>query len=114
MLKLRNKEIHISQGDDAAISIALTQNGEPYTLQEGDEVIFRLGSSSNGIMLEKSLTNSGNTFVTLFLSNSDTANMNCGLYIYDLAIHYADGTQSTLVPPTLFEVMDVMWYESVN
>ena len=109
MLKLRNKEIHISQGDDAAISIALTQNGEPYTLQEGDEVIFTVGKDGTAAFTKR-LSNAGETFVILIFDNQDTANMDFGFYQYDLVMHCADGTQTTLVPPTLFEVMDVMTY----
>lgn len=109
MLKLRNKEIHISQGDDAAITIALTQNGEPYVLEEGDEVIFTMSKDVNSpYLIQKSITNAGGSSIILLLNKEDTSNIDSGFYLYELQIVYANGSQSKLVPPTIFEIMDVM------
>lgn len=103
MLKLRNKEIHISKGDDAAIEVSLMLDGEPYTLQSGDKVIFTVGTA-----ISKELTNNGKTFVTLTIAANDTKNMESGFYLYDLKMKYANGTICAILPPTTFEVMDVV------
>lgn len=107
MLKIRGKEIHISRGDDAVISLNLTQNGEPYVMEEGDEIVFRTNTEPT---LEKHITNVGGTSVSLILNSEETANVPFGFYLYELQINFGNGTQAMLVPPSVFEVMDVMPY----
>lgn len=104
MLKVLNKEIHLSKGDDASIEISLTRENQPYILENGDKVVFSVGETE----LRKELTNEGGSTVNLVLSPADTKNLNTGFYYYDLKMLYGNGTTNALIPPTIFEVMDVV------
>lgn len=104
MLKVLNKEIHLSKGDDASIEISLTRENQPYILEKGDKVVFSVSETK----LRKELTNEGGSTVNLVLSSADTKNLNAGFYYYDLKMVYGNGTTNALIPPTIFEVMEVV------
>lgn len=102
MLIVRNDEIHISKGDDASIELTFSLNGEPYELQEGDKVVFA-AKKDDTVVLTKELTTNNLVFAA-----ADTANLDCGSYLYDLKMKYANGTTTALIAPSLFRIMEVV------
>ena len=102
MLKIINNTICLCRGDDCALRLALSKDGNDYTLQEGDKVEF---ATSFG--LAKTAGYAGDTFADVIISSADTANIEAGKYTYTITLHYADGTQMALTVPQPMILMEV-------
>ena len=102
MLKIINNTICLCRGDDCALRLALSKDGNAYTLQEGDKVEF---ATSFG--LTKTAGYAGDAFADVIFSSADTANVEAGKYIYTITLHYADGTQMALTVPQPIVIMEV-------
>ena len=102
MLKILNNTICLCRGDDCALRLALSKDGNAYTLQEGDSVEF---TTSFG--LTKTAGYAGNVFADMIFSSADTANIAAGNYTYTITLHYADGTQTALTVPQPMIIMEV-------
>ena len=102
MLKIINNTICLCRGDDCALRLALSKDGNAYTLQEGDKVEF---ATSFGF--KKTAGYAGDAFADVIISSTDTANVQAGNYTYTITLHYADGTQMALTVPQPLIVMEV-------
>ena len=102
MLKIINNTICLCRGDDCALRLALSKDGNDYTLQEGDKVEF---ATSFG--LTKTAGYSGDVFADVIFASSDTENIEAGKYTYTITLHYADGTQTALTVPQPIVIMEV-------
>ena len=102
MLKIINNTICLCRGDDCALRLALSKDGNAYTLQEGDSVEF---ATSFG--LTKTAGYAGDVFADVIISSTDTATVVAGNYTYTITLHYADGTQTALTVPEPMIVMEV-------
>ena len=100
MLMMKDNEIFMSKGDDVAFSISLTDvDGKPYTLQEGDKIIF---SVSCGLKIETG-------YATINIASADTASIAAGDYKYDIT-YRANTTNAIqhLILPQPFHLMEVV------
>lgn len=102
MLKIINNTICLCRGDDCALKLALSKDGNAYTLQEGDKVEF---STSFGWMTTAGYA--GDDFADVIISSADTAKVEAGNYTYTITLHYADGTQTALTVPQPMIIMGV-------
>ena len=102
MLKIINNTICLCRGDDCALRLALSRDGNAYTLQKGDKVEF---ATSFGFT--KSVGYAGDAFADVIFSSTDTANVEAGKYTYTITLHYADGTQMALTVPQPMIMMEV-------
>ena len=102
MLKIINNTICLCRGDGCALKLALSKDGNDYTLQEGDSVEF---ATSFG--LAKTVGYAGDVFADVIISSADTANIAAGKYTYTITLHYADGTQTALTVPQPMIIMEV-------
>ena len=102
MLKIINSTICFCRGDDCALRLALSRDGNAYTLQEGDSVEF---ATSFG--LTKTAGYVGDVFADVIFSSADTVNVEAGNYTYTITLHYADGTQTALTVPQPIIIMGV-------
>ena len=102
MLKIINNTICFCRGDDCALRLALSRDGNAYTLQNGDSVEF---VTSFGFT--KTAGYAGDDFADVIISSADTANIEAGKYTYTITLHYADGTQTALTVPQPMIVMEV-------
>ena len=102
MLKIINNTICLCRGDDCALRLALSKDGNAYTLQEGDKVEF---ATSFGFT--KTAGHTGDVFADVIFSSADTANIEAGKYTYTITLHYADGTQTALTVPQPIVIMEV-------
>lgn len=96
-------DIGIIRGDTARFEVEiLDQNGDPYTLQSGDQLVFTVkkNTSTSLIILQKNIT--GETFTIL---HEDTANLDYGKYVYDIQLTQSNGDVTTVIPPSLFEIL---------
>lgn len=102
MLKIINNTICLCRGDDCALKLTLSRDGNAYTLQEGDKVEF---VASFG--LKKTAGYAGDDFADVIFASADTANIEAGNYTYTITLHYADGTQTALTVPQPMILMEV-------
>ena len=102
MLKIINNTICLCRGDDCALRLALSRDGNAYTLQEGDKVEF---ATSFGFT--KTVGYVGDDFADVIFSSADTENIRAGKYTYTITLHYADGTQMALTVPQPIVIMEV-------
>ena len=103
MLIINGNNIALSRGDDCALRLALSRDGNAYTLQEGDKVEF---ATSFG--LTKTAGYAGDVFADVIFSSTDTVNVEAGNYTYTITLHYADGTQTALTVPQPIVIMEVV------
>ena len=79
-----SNNIKITRGDTATIDISIIdEEGEEYTLREGDQIIFSVKrlSSQASVLIEKVLTNK-----QLVLDTDDTDALSFGKYKYDMVL----------------------------
>ena len=103
MLKIINNTICLCRGDDCALRLALSRDGNAYTLQAGDKVEF---ATSFGF--KKTAGYAGDVFADVIFSSADTENIEAGNYTYTITLHYADGTQTALTVPQPIVIMEVV------
>lgn len=79
-----SNNILITRGDTAVIDISIKdENGEEYTLQEGDQIIFSVKriATQPDVIIEKVLTSK-----QLILDSADTDALTFGTYKYDMVL----------------------------
>lgn len=102
MLKIINNTICLCRGDDCALRLALSKDGNAYTLQDGDKVEF---STSWGWTTSAGYV--GDDFADVIISSADTAKADAGNYTYTITLHYADRTQMALTVPQPMIIIEV-------
>ena len=103
MYSVTDTTINMTRGDTVVLQVEIQRNGEPYELQEGDEVRFALKHSTmnskktefrdQNPLVKKTI---GNDLI-LTLDPSDTKKLGFGNYIYDIQITLANGTVDTFI-----------------
>lgn len=92
----------LSKGDDASFVVSITDiDGEEYTPAEEDELQFLVYDSTDTFIDKSAELNEGVFVVSL--SKADTAEMEVGLYTYEVRL-ISDGAQYTVVVPSIFEL----------
>ena len=98
-------EIGLTRGDTARLTIAIKNdlNNEPYEMQENDTLTFSVKKSitSSEYAFQKRVTGS-NVF---HFEPQDTAGLSFGKYKYDVQLTTEAGEVYTVIPPTVFEVL---------
>ena len=80
----------------------LDQTGEKYNLQEEDKLVFTVkkNTSTDITILQKQIL--GDTFT---LTHDDTKCLDYGKYVYDIQLTQANGDVTTVIQPSVFEIM---------
>lgn len=104
---LGNGKIRMVRGDTVEFNVTASykEDGSPYTLQEGDEIIFTLKKKSTDTvpLIQK-------TGPDVIITPDDTSELSFGSYVYDVQLNFADGSVDTIVPKNTFEIMEeVTW-----
>lgn len=110
MFRIENENIYITRGDSAGFSVKIYNGTEEYTLQEGDLLTFtvRRNVYSPIKVIEKELTDA-----EIELAPADTNGLPFGNYVYDIQLTFANGDINTIIPPSLFQVMEEVTYNNV-
>lgn len=100
MVYVDDTKIFITRGNTAMINVELTQDGEPYTLAEGDRLIISVKRKYpfNNIVLDKVSTTGQFLFIV-----DDTIDLAFGAYDYDITFYGIDGTVDTFITG-IFEI----------
>ena len=107
MFKIENESIYLTRGDSAGFSIALFDGEQEYQLQEGDFLTFTVRKNvyAPEKVIQKVLD--GNQVELL---PSDTSGLSFGNYVYDVQLTFANGDINTIIPPSLFQIMEEVTY----
>lgn len=94
MVKVTDNNIYITRGNTATINITLTEDGEPYTMREGDKLILSVKRRYpfNDMVLEKITTTGSFEFAVI-----DTYELALGVYDYDITFYGVDGLVDTVI-----------------
>lgn len=95
-------KIYLSQGDTASFIVSIVDlDGEKYVPAEEDELRFLVYDSTDTFIDKSAELNEGVFVVSL--DATDTAEMEVGLYTYEVRL-ISDGAQYTVVVPSIFEL----------
>ena len=83
--------LEIVRGTTNAFALGLTDaNGAPYTLETGQVLVFglKVGKTDEERLLVKKITRAANGEYYLELAAADTADLEPGLYFYDVGLQH--------------------------
>ena len=108
MLKIdRDNAIHLTRGDTARISLAVTaSDGTAYDYSE-DTVLFTIKASTvtSDNLVQKTVTDG-----VIYIAPEDTAGLSYKEYVYDVQLTTVGGDVCTIIPPAKFVVEpEVTW-----
>ncbi len=96
--------ISFTKGEYAEIEVELEHllDGTPYVMGGGDFLEFSVVKElcDKKYAIYKKIVDSN----IVKILPSDTANMPCGSYLYDIRLTCSDGLPHTIIDPTLFEL----------
>lgn len=106
MINAFQNVITLTRGDDCVLQVDITTvDGNEY-IPAGNDVIklyVKKPVSSGGIDAQSALiTKTFNADLMATISSSDTKGLDLGTYKYGVVLTRADGTTSTIIPPTDF------------
>lgn len=100
------QDIYIIRGTSNKFSVSVTDaTGAPYVLAEGEKLIFGLKQkpTDDVCVLEKPLTGGADGVYTFELTPTDTANLACTRYLYDVGLQSGDKFFN-IIEPSTFDV----------
>lgn len=107
MIKVRRNKIFMTRGDTVSLKVDLTDyNGDPYSLQTGDEAIFRLKKSAcdKRLLIEKELEVDEDGQLYLIIDPEDTENLKFGVYYYEVEVITSDDCHFTVIDNSPLEL----------
>lgn len=101
MLRIIGRDIELTRGDTARISITIkTKSGQNYELKSGDvlEITMRqYADRDSKELLHKVIPNDDQAII---FSSEDTGGLECGDYVYDVQLTLLNGDVNTVIPPS--------------
>lgn len=112
MYYVTNNVIYLTRGDSMTLTVSITDSdGNAYTPVSTDTIRFALKHnkytmgnkdfSDAAPLLTKSISYST---LELTLDPDDTADLDFGVYAYDIELTDGDGNVDTFIPPTEFHI----------
>lgn len=113
MFNIIDNKIYLTRGDSATLGVDIVDDeGEPYTPKIDEYIVFTLKriSSQCKQLIVKEFEDVDNEYV-ITLTQADTIDLSFGVYYYDVALIDGEGNVYTIIPPTEFEIMEVIHNE---
>lgn len=98
MLEITKDHVSLTRGDNANIIVTIRDlNGDVYTLQTGDKLVFTLKINCNtqDIVIQKDITSNS----TIAIEHNDTKSLPYGQYWFDVQLTTAGGDVYTVIDP---------------
>jgi hypothetical protein len=113
-MNVNGTNLEMIRGDTEVLTVScVNSEGEPINFETGDKVYFTVKESvtSTLIIFQKIITEfvEGKAIITIL--PEDTKNLKFKPYVYDVQLTQADGTVTTIVPPSSFVVGSEVTYE---
>ena len=107
----KSKEITISRGDSRIIPCRFRSPSR--APEDGTKAVVTLKRDYNdkSVVWKKIYYIIGGKF-NIELTHEDTDLLSDVVYRYDIQLHYPDGQQYTLIPPTKFKILGVVGHEA--
>lgn len=107
----KNKEITISRGDTRVIPCRFRSPSR--SPDDGTKAVVTLKRDYNdrSVVWKKVYYVMSGRF-NIELKREDTDLLSDVIYKYDIQLHYPDGQQYTLIPPTNFKILGVVGHEA--
>lgn len=105
LLVTSSGEISLTRGDTARLTVSVTNdNDEPYVIQAGDTLTLSVKRSikDTEFAFQKKIIG-GDTF---YIEPEDTDSLDFGKYKYDVEITTENGEVYTVIPPTVFKILE--------
>ena len=104
MLRIVGNKIYLTKGDSATLHFNITTlNGQPYSLKEGDKVVFTLAmreQEKDNYIIQKDIDMSTHS---LIIKPSETKGMDSETeYVYDVQLSTGNGDIYTIIPCSPF------------
>ena len=109
MFKTAQNNIYMTRGDSAVFHLGISDpDGIDFTVPDGTDIRFTVKSSTDttAIILQKSVIDGNIT-----INPSDTSTLDYGDYVYDVQMVLPDGYTSTIIPPSLFRLMQEVTFQ---
>ena len=107
----KNKEITISRGDTRIIPCRFRSPSRAPVDGTKAVVTLKRDYNDHSVVWKKVYYVVGGRF-NIELTHEDTDLLNDVVYKYDIKLHYPDGQQYTLIPPTKFKILGVVGHEA--
>lgn len=113
-MNVNGQNLSMTRGDSETITVALYDLNETQVpFNTGDTVYFTIKShpSQTEKILQKIITifNSGSAIIEIV--PNDTKSLPFRKYIYDIQLTRADTTVTTIIPTSIFEILEEVTYE---
>jgi uncharacterized membrane protein YkoI len=97
-----NGDIQLTRGDTARFTVAINNNGQPYTVQEDDVITLTVKATyeDTKALIEKKITGDD----LIHIKPIDTKGLDFGRYVYDVQLTTADGDNYTVVADKTFTI----------
>ena len=111
-MKVCKTDLSMTRGDSETIIVKCFLSGEPQPLETGDEVTLTVrASAQTPIVIQKTVTVfDEHGWAVIAIDPEDTAELDFGVYVYDVQLTAADGTVTTLVPISSFTLTEEVTY----
>ena len=113
-MRVEGTDIYIIRGDSATIDVSCQdESGTPLPLQPGDTIYLTVKThvSMEDKVLQKTVTAFTDGVAHISLLPEDTKALDFVAYVYDVQLTQADGTVTTIIPPSRFVVEGEVTYE---
>lgn len=107
MFNVNSNVISITRGDTGYITLALTKDGEAYTMAAGDAAVLTVKKTVNDAAAVFAKTFADNNIV---IAPSDTSRLEYGDYVYDVQLTLANGDVNTVIAPHVFKILSEVTY----
>ena len=111
---INGTNLKMIRGDSESITLEIEHSDStPYNFQTGDIVYFTVKQRTNTkeIILQKILTHFPDNQVIIEINPEDTSKLAFRKYVYDIQLTQADGRVKTVVPTSMFEILEEVTYD---
>lgn len=102
-MEIKNKDIYVRRGEECALKVSVKVAGQAYSMRLGDRIqliVKRFMLDEEKAVISRTAIGSD----VIHLRTSDTANLACGKYRYEVRLIKSDGGVHILVEPNNFIV----------
>ena len=113
-MKITGNNMRMTRGDSESFTVSYADaSNVNIPLVAGDTIYFTVKKNINVIdtILQKIITEFDSGTAVVKVDHTDTQNVPYANYFYDIQLTKADGTVTTIIPPSKFSITGEITYE---
>jgi len=113
-MQVTGNNMSMTRGDSESFTVSYTvASGVNIPLVAGDTIYFTVKENihTKVIILQKIITEFDSGTAIIKIDHVDTQDVIYGNYFYDIQLTKADGTVTTIIPPSKFSITGEVTYE---